>query len=506
MIVQQYDAIVVQQRKSLLPFYQSCVIPVTYMGHCVDVLFRGIMRGESKKETSFFDFDNVTHVDDVSQDCLFLDNVMTTEMEMKKHRTFFVISGKKVRRHEKGKGPKFWTDGENVLSNTCVSSCSMSDLCEEKRGGGGLIVSTRAHRMKNVLDVASTFWSESWRIYQGGLALAKKLSLLRGGFTASQELLQWTPDSIGALAIVDAEKGYQMGRALLYDFLDCCEISRNLCGGLFCLGSVESIKEWIDVENPRPFDIHSIGLGWGMRQRVRNFSLWNGVVYMPSDMQWKDNAGKAQTQSLYCLLPSLSCKRRLWHLALLLGFAGHFHHMERYIHVDDQWHQAESNHVDANLLMKLDVSCLCIRARRNMIVPHFSVDWIHVFEPDVQEFFADPWNLAIQKKYSSFLKSVIDIDMTTRIYVEGALFLPTLSFGWANTTQLTSPYYLLSYSRLIQEEGFYVTSYSVHWNQWKIGCRLYLMWRGFWGYFLYDFSIGRRASMHFGYGKIIGCF
>ena len=95
------------------------------------------------------------------------------------------------------------------------------------------------------------------------------------------------------------------------------------------------------------------------------------------------------------------------------------------------------------------------------VQPELLLDQLNIFQESFHESGAGSIDLAVKRKYASFLRSLINLKFAKEWVFCNMCFAPSVNIGWLRTTPLTGRHYTASFRKdTFCEPNFSVTSFS----------------------------------------------
>lgn len=127
--------------------------------------------------------------------------------------------------------------------------------------------------------------------------------------------------------------------------------------------------------------------------------------------------------------------------------------------------------------------------------PELLIDQLNVFQESFRENGAGSIDLAVKRKHTSFLRSLINLKFVKEWTFCNLCLAPSVNVGWFRTTPLTGRHYTASFRRdTFCEPNFSVTSFSQVIDQVLVGAQFLLSSQG-------DFSVSLGYEGRFGNGS-----
>ena len=130
--------------------------------------------------------------------------------------------------------------------------------------------------------------------------------------------------------------------------------------------------------------------------------------------------------------------------------------------------------------------------------PELLLDQLNSFQKSFQESGANSIDLSVKRKYSSFLRSLINLKFVKEWLVCNMCLAPSVNVGWLRTTPLTGRHYTASFRKgRFCEPNFSVTSYSKVTDQVLVGAQFFLSFqeKGFSMSLVYEGKFGEGSKV-----------
>jgi uncharacterized protein with beta-barrel porin domain len=319
-------------------------------------------------------------------------------------------------------------------------------------------------------------------------------------------LRRFTPAQMGGLSLAGLENNYRMGNTFISysDFYASC--GRNVCRTSKKPSNCYTNRGWLypiyfnyqqrSIEEVEGFNVNTEGVsgGWD-RQLSSSITLGVGIGYSHSNLRWSGNEGKAHWNSVY-LGPAFGYASDKIYLSLLLLGSGNFYDLDRKIQFAGLSRTAHSFHRSLDVLMKgLFGSKLLVldKGKRKLFLqPEIMVDYINMFEEGFKENGAGVLNLSVQRKYSAYLRSLVDLKATKEWCFSNGSFAMNVMLGWLGTSPLTSGNYIGRFRGVeMCKDKFVAKSFHKYTNQLAIGAAV-------------EGKIGEKCSLSLGYNGTFG--
>lgn len=313
--------------------------------------------------------------------------------------------------------------------------------------------------------------------------VAESLLILPSG-QYKKALNRLTPSQFGSLALTELENNFTIANAFFLARLDqkscCADMCKSTSIWINPLGSVYSQKSHLEIgQEAIGFTNHTYGVTAGIDHILsNNWNLGLGLGYAHSHVHWKNQAGRAYANSGY-LGPCLRYDSQHFYFDFLILGAGNFYDVHRKIQFPGLFRQAKSHPRNWNL-SEIVLAGFNLEADANVFVrPEILLDQLNVFQESFCEKGADSINLSVKRKYSSFLRSLINLKIVKEWAFCDTCVVPSVNIGWLRTTPLSGRHYTASFrSDTFCQPNFSVTSFDQIIDQVLVGVQFLIASQG----------------------------
>ena len=305
-----------------------------------------------------------------------------------------------------------------------------------------------------------------------------------------KELDQLSPDQFGALPLTDLQNNRMIANTVTsktesFSWCDACETEKN------CPNKENLITVWLapvgqwqkqrGYKEQLGFNTQTYGFSMGGSHL---FSSWiyfsGGLGYTHTNIEWKDNAGGGDWNSIY-LSPSVGLLKKNWYINFLTQGSLNFYSINRDIRFTGLHRTAHSSHRSLGLLARIDGGYKFTFYRTENELP-FTIlltarlSYFNLFEESYKETGAKSINLKINSKYSSYLQPEFLVKFLREIHVDTLCITPIFHLGWIGNYSLTSETYTSRFSinEPFCKSSFSINSYDKNTNQLSLGMTLLL--------------------------------
>ncbi|WP_215216955.1 MULTISPECIES: autotransporter-associated beta strand repeat-containing protein [Candidatus Rhabdochlamydia] len=333
-------------------------------------------------------------------------------------------------------------------------------------------------------------------------AVAKALLILPADQYA-QALNRLTPSQFGAFALNELENNFSLANTFFVTGANqrsCCYAtceSTNIW--INPLGLVYSQKNRLQLgQEAIGFTNHTYGIAAGIDHLLSNdWTLGFGLGYSYSHLHWKHQAGKARADSGY-LGPYIGYDCGSFYFGLLVLGAGNFYDVDRKI-VFPGISRVASSHPNTWDLSEVILAGFKLEPFYHFFVqPEFLLDQLNIFQERFQESGAGSIDLAVKRKHTSFLRSLVNLKFTKEWVCCNMCLASSVNVGWLRTTPLTGRHYTASFRKeTFCSPNFSVTSFNQVIDQALVGGQLLLSSQGGFSVFLgYDGRFGNGSKVN----------
>ena len=281
----------------------------------------------------------------------------------------------------------------------------------------------------------------------------------------AQALNKLTPSQFGAFALNELENNFSIAnsffirvnqRSYCYNTCDSTNIWVNPIGLVYSQNNRSQISQ-----EATGFINHTYGVVGGVDHVLNNdWKLGFGLGYSCSHLRWKDQAGKAKSDSGY-LGPRIGYDCERFYFDLLVLAAGSFYDVDRKIVFPGIDRTASSHPITWDLS---EIALIGFRLQPFcgfFIQPEILLDQLNVFQESFHEKGADSINLAVKRKYTAFLRSLANLKFVKKWTFCSMCLAPSVNVGWLRTTPLTGRHYTAKFRNgTFCEPNFSVTSFD----------------------------------------------
>lgn len=203
-----------------------------------------------------------------------------------------------------------------------------------------------------------------------------------------------------------------------------------------------------------------------------NWSLGAGIGYSHSQLDWKEQAGKACASSGY-LGPCLKYNSENFYFDFLVLGMGSFYDVHRKIKFPGISREADSTPMIWNISETVLAGFILERYCKNLFFqPEILLDQLNIFQEEFKESKASSINLSVKRKYTSFLRSLFNMKITKKWFYCDMCLVPSLNVGWLRTTPLSGRHYTASFREgTFCKPDFSVTSFHKITDQILVGAQ-----------------------------------
>lgn len=295
-------------------------------------------------------------------------------------------------------------------------------------------------------------------------AIAEALLILPANQYA-QALNRLTPSQFGALALNELESNFNIANTIFLTGVNqssCCYTCEDTSIWINPLGFVYSQKSRPQLgQEAIGFTNHTYGVTAGIDHVFSNdWNLGLGVGYSYSHLHWKHQAGKARADSGY-LGPYIKYDCDSFYFDFLVLGAGNFYDIDRKIVFPGIDRKAQSHPTTWDLSEIMLAGFRLEPFYRFFVQPELLLDQLNIFQESFHESGAGSIDLAVKRKYASFLRSLINLKFVKEWVFCDMCLAPSVNIGWLRTTPLTGRHYTASFRKdTFCEPNFSVTSFS----------------------------------------------
>ncbi|PWU14784.1 MAG: hypothetical protein C5B45_03910 [Chlamydiae bacterium] len=310
----------------------------------------------------------------------------------------------------------------------------------------------------------------------------------------SQALNTLTPSPFGALPLMELENNFNIANAFFVSGIgqrSYCYIDMNEPTSIWInpLGFVYSQEGRQEAPG---FTAHTYGVVGGVDHLFSDhWSIGLGVGYSHEQLHWKHQVGKARANSAY-LGPYLKFDSEYFYLDFLVLGAGNFYDVDRKIVFPGFSREADSDLTTWNLseILLAGIRLELFNVDNFFFQPEIMLDQLNVFQQDFHEKGAGSIDLSVERKYSSFLRSLVNAKFVKEWAISNVCVVPSVNVGWLRTTPLTGSHYTASFREgTFCAPDFTVKSFHKAIDQLLIGAQLLISCQGD-----FQFSIGYEGN------------
>ena len=315
-----------------------------------------------------------------------------------------------------------------------------------------------------------------------------------------QALNRLTPSQFGAFALNELENNFSIANTFFVNQeAYCYTTSESTNIWINPLGLVYSQKSRLQLSQEAiGFTNHSYGVAMGVDHLFSNdWTLGFGLGYSSSHLRWKNQAGKARADSGY-LGPYIGYHSGNFYFDFLILGAGNFYDVDRKI-VFPRISRIASSHPTTWDLSEVVLAGFKLEPFYSFFVqPELLLDQLNIFQESFQESGAGSIDLAVKRKYVSFLRSLINLKVAKEWVYYNLCLAPSVNIGWLRTTPLTGRHYTACFRReTLCSPNFSVTSFNEVIDQVLVGAQLLLSSQGGFSLSLgYDGKFGNGSKVH----------
>ncbi|MEK7339280.1 MAG: autotransporter outer membrane beta-barrel domain-containing protein, partial [Verrucomicrobiota bacterium] len=313
-----------------------------------------------------------------------------------------------------------------------------------------------------------------------------------------QALNKLTPSSFGALPLMELENNFNIANTFFVAGAgqrSYCYIDMNEPTSIWInpLGFIYSQKGRQEAPG---FTSHTYGVAGGIDHLFSDYwSMGLGIGYSHEQLHWQRQVGRAHADSVY-LGPYLKYDSTYFYFDFLVLGAGNFYDVDRKIVFPGFSREADSNPTTWNLseILLGGVRLEFYDVHNFFIQPEIMLDQLNIFQEGFQEKGANSIDLSVERKYSSFLRSLVNTKLVKEWVISNVCLVPSINVGWLRTTPLTGGHYTASFrADTTCAPDFTVTSFHKAIDQLLIGAQFLLSCQG-------DFQLSIGYEGKFGEG------
>ncbi|MDX8430510.1 MAG: autotransporter-associated beta strand repeat-containing protein [Candidatus Algichlamydia australiensis] len=204
-----------------------------------------------------------------------------------------------------------------------------------------------------------------------------------------------------------------------------------------------------------------------------NFIVGGGAGYTYSHLNWAEDAGEADINSIY-LGPHLAYIKNKAYVNLSLIGGRDFYDVTRHIHFPGIDRNAANDHRGWEIIGRLETSVALkmpnAMSHNLFFQPYARIDYANVFEGGYQESGANSIDLLVQDKTTSFLGVECTASLFKIIYTSVCDLFPRLTVGWIRRAHLSNPGYTSEfYGQNLCQPNFTVKSFHQPVDQLLLG-------------------------------------
>ncbi|MGB8088749.1 MAG: autotransporter-associated beta strand repeat-containing protein, partial [Candidatus Rhabdochlamydia sp.] len=291
----------------------------------------------------------------------------------------------------------------------------------------------------------------------------------------AKALTRLSPSQFGALALNEVENNFQLANTFFTKQRACCyendcgstDVWLNPLGFVYSQGSRPEIgQEGIGFTN------HTYGFTIGVDRVFRdNWSLGAGAGFSHSQLDWKEEAGKASASSGY-LGPCLKYNSENFYFDFLILGTGSFYDVHRKIEFPGVSLEADSSPAVWNISETILAGVRLERFCNFFLQPEILLDQLNIFQEGFKEDKARAVNLSVKRKYASFLRSLANIKFAKEWFYCDLCLMPSVNVGWLRTTPLSGSHYTANFREgKFCSSNFSVTSFHQITDQVLVGAQ-----------------------------------
>ncbi|KAG6559777.1 Autotransporter beta-domain [Candidatus Rhabdochlamydia oedothoracis] len=202
-----------------------------------------------------------------------------------------------------------------------------------------------------------------------------------------------------------------------------------------------------------------------------NWSLGAGIGYSQSQLDWKQQAGKACASSGY-LGPCLKYNSENFYFDFLVLGTGSFYDVHRKIKFPGISRNADSTPTIWNISESILAGFRLERYCNFFLQPEILLDQLNIFQEAFKENKANSINLSVKRKYASFLRFLINMKLAKKWLYCNMCLVPSVNVGWLRTTPLSGRHYTASFREgTFCKSDFSVTSFHQITDQILLGAQ-----------------------------------
>jgi outer membrane autotransporter protein len=353
----------------------------------------------------------------------------------------------------------------------------------------------------NAGSVADYLFCSSFDFNNTDLDIVAEALLILPPNQYAKALNSLTPSQFGALALTELENNFNIANTFFLTGL-----GQRSC----CIDNCESTNIWINPlgfiysqkshseQEAIGFTTHTYGVAAGIDHEFSNdWSLGLGLGYSYSHLHWKNQAGKARADSGY-LGSYLKYDYQNFYFDFLVLGTGNFYDVDRKIVFPGLDRKAKSHPTTWNLSEILLAGFRLGPFSNLFIQPELLLDQLNIFQENFKENGANSIDLSVKRKYSSFLRSLVNLKFVKEWTCCNMCITPRVNAGWLRTTPLTGGHYTASFrADTFCEPNFSVTSFNQIIDQVLVGAQLLISsQRGFTISLGYEGKFGEKAKVH----------
>jgi outer membrane autotransporter protein len=280
------------------------------------------------------------------------------------------------------------------------------------------------------------------------------------------------------------------------DQRSCCYACKDTNIWVNPLGFVYSQKSRLQLgQEAIGFTNHTYGVAAGIDHIFSNdWTLGFGLGYSYSHLHWKNQAGKARTDSGY-LGPYIRYNCEHFYFDFLVLGTGNFYNIDRKIVFPGIDRRTHSHPITWDLSEVMLAGFKLEPFYHFFVQPELLLDQLNSFQESFKEKGADSIDLSVKRKYSSFLRSLINLKFAKEWLFCNMCVAPSVNVGWLRTTPLTGRHYTASFhGETFCSPDFSATSFSQVTDQVLVGAQFLISSQG-------GFSMSLGYEGRFGEGS-----
>jgi len=303
----------------------------------------------------------------------------------------------------------------------------------------------------------------------------------------SNALLELGPQQFGGLTLSNLQTSVRIGSGMnrastAYEtyFSNCYQSLRTAASNIdqsIWFAPIGYYYKQNEMQQQVPFIGRTYGFTAGYNARLFNHLVLSaGVGYTHSSLNWFENRGNANIQSVY-LSPSFGYVTDSGYIGVVIVGARSFYDANRKIQFSSVNRKAHNNHKSYDLLtgftgaLKLKI---LDRVQKDLFLfPIINLTYLNIFESGYRESGAGAINLSIKNVHSAFLRPELKLKLLKQLTTNSFCFSPNIYVGWLKNIPLTKGLFTSRfYKQETAEKNFNVQSYHNSTDQMVLGAEI----------------------------------